>query len=120
MTGEKYADASLNAFLLRKYPTPKVRDLRFKQFKETLKSVDKLNSAQKADNGTAVFGINIMSDLSPEEFHLDYLGVIQPERPARLLKNTAPMQPYRGVTAVDWRGILTTPIKNQGSCSSCW
>lgn len=120
MTGERHANVSLDASLLRQYPTPRIRDIKFKQFKETLKSVDKLNSAQKADSGTTVFGINVMSDLSPEEFKLAYLGILQPEKPDRSLATIAAMNPYRGVTAVDWRGILTTPVKNQGGCSSCW
>ena len=106
---------------LSKYATAKDRNVRFKLFKETLKNVDKLNAATKAGNGTAVFGINAMSDLSPQEFKMEYLGSVEPRGFDRLLTNVVEVEAFQGEsTSADWRGILTTPIKDQGGCGSCW
>ena len=64
-----------------------------------------------------------MSDLSLEEFQSEFLGG-RPDEDSdderRSLK-AAPHFEYTGsATYMDWTGILTTPIKDQGQCASCW
>ena len=104
-----------------KYATTEERDERYEHFKESLVEVDILNAAEKADKGTAVFGITILADLSPEEYHSQYLGTLPPNESERALIEVADVKSYQGtVTSVDWTGKLTTPIKDQGGCGSCW
>ena len=121
MAAEQRANVALDASYLSQYATPKDREMRYKVFKENLKRVDKLNAVEKADNGTAVFGIGIMSDLSPQEFQSTYLGAKMPKESKILLTNVVEVEAFQGEsTSVDWTGILTTPIKDQGGCGSCW
>lgn len=86
-----------------------------------MKDIDRRNAAEKANNGTAVFGINWMSDLSPEEFKSRFLGSALPKDSDRLLAEVAEVAEFKGEsTSVDWRGILTTPLKYQEGCGTCW
>ena len=86
----------------------------------SLEIIDKLNSAEKDRNGTAVFGINAMADLSRIEFENEFLGNA-PEKSPMTLTEIAEVKIYEGdVSSVDWTGVLTTPVKNQGTCGSCW
>lgn len=105
------------------YNTTEDKIVRFNLFQKNLKKIDKLNTAEKAEDGTAVFGINEMSDLSTAEFESRYLGFVPPDESDddRLLADVAEVEPYLGAsTSVDWRGKLTTPLKYQDSCGSCW
>ena len=105
----------------QKYATQTEQQARFLLFKENLVQVDLLNAASKAENSTAVFGINALSDLSPKEFESNYLGVTMPSESDRRLIGEAEVEAFTGEsTSVDWSGVLTTPVKNQGQCGSCW
>ena len=96
---------------------------RFAVFEESLMKIDKLNKAERAANRTAVFGVTIFSDLTEREFQSTYLGTKPPFDIAasRRLMAIAPAAVRTTETnSVDWRGIYTTPIKDQGGCGSCW
>ena len=70
-----------------------------------------------------MFGINEMSDLSPEEFETKYLGTFVPEEGDSefMLADTVEVEAFKGESkSADWRGIRTTPIKDQGGCGTCW
>ena len=83
--------------------------------------MDVLNSSEKVNNGTAIFGINAITDLSPEEFRVQFLGSIPPTKAQRRLIKVAEVPRFHGTaTSVDWTSTLTTPIKDQGGCGSCW
>ena len=86
-------------------------------------AIDEENAQERAVNGSAIFGVGILSDLTDEEFKTFYLGTIVPAdyESRRTFMEVAPPAVHTSeLTSVDWRGIYTTPIKDQGQCGSCW
>ncbi|CAN6234573.1 unnamed protein product [Urochloa humidicola] len=74
---------------------------------------------------TAVHGVTKFSDLTPEEFRRQFLGLRRSSaRDLRegLSAHDAPILPTDGLPAdFDWREHgAVGPVKNQGSCGSCW
>jgi Cathepsin propeptide inhibitor domain (I29) len=108
----------------RQYANKSEEKKRYNQFQESLLRIDNLNDLEKSRNGTAIYGITTMADLSLEEFTEEYLG----GRPAELDEDqrrslkASPHVEYEGgyFGIKDWTGTLSTPVKNQGPCGSCW
>ena len=109
-------------FTSGQYSSPAEERAKYEAFKKSLQALDDLNAHERAINGSAVYGVNIFSDLSYEEFKANYLGTKIPANYAskRRLMQVAPAAVHTTATEADWRGIYTTPVKYQGSCGSCW
>lgn len=103
------------------YETKSVDDYRFSIFLSNLQLADERNSLEKS----GIHGITIFSDLTTLEFEHKYLGFV-PDLNVPLhamfsksgvnsMTTDIPLD-----VSVDWTGVYTTPIKNQGYCGSCW
>lgn len=94
------------------------REARFEIFKNNLRFIDEHNS----QNHTYKVGLTRFADLTNEEYRAIFLGAKR-----RFIKSKNPSRRYvfkagdQLPESVDWRvkGAVN-PIKDQGSCGSCW
>lgn len=96
---------------------------RYSFFEQSLSTVDKLNARERAVNGTAVFGINIFSDMSAEEIQSRFPGPPMPDKSERrpiAIETKFDVSYGFGTGVTDWRGWITTPVKDQHGCASSW
>ncbi|PHT57030.1 Cysteine proteinase RD21a [Capsicum baccatum] len=99
------------------------KDKRFEIFKDNLRFIEEHNNLE---NRTYKVGLNQFADLTNEEYGAMYLGTRSDAR-RRLVKSKRPSQRYASRPnellphSVDWRRRgAVAPVKNQGSCGSCW
>ncbi|KAF5752877.1 cysteine proteinase RD21a-like [Tripterygium wilfordii] len=98
------------------------QEKRFGIFKNNLRFIDKHNS----QNRTYRVGLTRFADLTNEEYRALYLGT-RSDANRRVMKsrNTSHSYAFRASDklpeSVDWREVgAVGPIKNQGTCGSCW
>ena len=93
---------------------------RFSHFLVNLKIADQRNIQEHLAGGTAVHGISRFSDMSQEEFSLRFLRADATMKSNDSKKQVISTPPKADMGLVDWTGKLTTPVKDQGYCGSCW
>lgn len=116
---QKYMWEQFKAEHSKAYVTMEEEITRFGHFLANLQLADERNAEEAAVNGTATHGITRFADMSQEEFKQMFLASIIPtHKDAEVATVAAP--PLGTGSSKDWAGVLTTPVKNQGQCGSCW
>lgn len=100
----------------KEYETTKEEKERYEHFQKFLSKIDDRNLKEAKNGGTAVHGLTIFSDLSISEFKNVYLGYTPPSSQILKKVNEVTVKKYTGTaTSVDWTGIYTTVVNNQGA-----
>jgi len=128
------------------YSSSSDEDDAYENFKDFLKLVDDRNDeeAEKGGKHRAVHGVTKFADLSESEFKKAFLtfkkntdvnlkkfGTLAPgESSVDSKESQSDRRALRGrelakdskksTETVDWSGIYTTPVNDQGYCGSCW
>lgn len=104
----------------KSYETAEEEASRYEIFVSNLALADERNVREQRAGGSAVHGITKFMDLSPKEFTQRYLGSMESMKNGSVAEaDVKPLAPGT-TTSQDWTGKLTTPVKNQGYCGSCW
>jgi C1A family cysteine protease len=119
-THQKYLWEQFKQDHQKSYETMDEEQRRFTLFLENLKVADMRNEHERKAGGSAAHGITKFSDLSQAEFESKFLTADVSMRSKDLEVDTTPRTVDTTAGLVDWSGKLTTPVKNQGYCGSCW
>merc|ERR1712003_429509 len=110
VAGVKLTSPSFEVFMQkyeRVYETVDEHNVRYWTF---YKNMAKWELFNKAELGTATYGMNQFADMTEEEFSRYYLSPVVDKD----------MDVYDSLPEAEDIGIADTPVKNQGQCGSCW
>jgi C1A family cysteine protease len=116
----KYLWDSFKRDFNREYATADEDNTRFGHFVNNLKAADARNKQERSIGGNAMHGITKFSDLSQAEFEAYFLTAQSDNTPSEAILDTTERTVDTTASLVDWSGKLTTPVKDQGYCGSCW
>lgn len=102
------------------YETEAEEKQRFEIFIANLALIDERNARERHAGGSAVHGITKFMDLSAEEFSERFLLSRPTGKPSNATRAHVPPLAPGTTVSKDWSGVLTTPVKDQGYCGSCW
>jgi len=117
---QKYMWEQFKTEFGKNYETMEEEMSRFSHFISNLKIADKRNMNEILAGGSAIHGITKFSDMSQEEFSLRFLRADMKLKTVDAPIADIKTPPKADMGLVDWTGRLTTPVKNQGYCGSCW
>jgi len=100
----------------RSYSTMDEENSRFQIFVQNLKLADQRN----AQDSNGVHGITKFFDMSQAEFESHFLTADPKMKTDNAVLDTTERTVDMTAGLVDWTGKLTTAVKDQGYCGSCW